>query len=101
MKRVIYIIGIALSIVNCQWSIAQESYSLEQILDSARHNNITLRNAQRSVDAAEQQRKEAFTKYFPNVSGTGFWFQANKGMAKTDINISDYISPELGMALSQ
>lgn len=101
MKRVIYIIGIALSIVNCQWSIAQESYSLEQILDSARHNNITLRNAQRSVDAAEQQRKEAFTKYFPNVSGTGFWFQANKGMAKMDINMSDYISPELGMALAQ
>lgn len=90
-----------MSIVNCQWSIAQESYSLEQILDSARHNNITLRNAQRSVDAAEQQRKEAFTKYFPNVSGTGFWFQANKGMAKTDINMSDYITPELGMALAQ
>ncbi len=90
-----------MSIVNCQWSIAQESYSLEQILDSARHNNITLRNAQRSVDAAEQQRKEAFTKYFPNVSGTGFWFQANKGMAKMDINMSDYISPELGMALAQ
>lgn len=90
-----------MSIVNCQWSIAQESYSLEQILDSARHNNITLRNAQRSVDAAEQQRKEAFTKYFPNVSGTGFWFQANKGMAKMDINMSDYITPELGMALAQ
>jgi outer membrane protein TolC len=35
------------------------------------------------------------------VSGTGFWFQANKGMAKMDINMSDYISPELGMALAQ
>lgn len=103
MKRYIYIIGAALtcSMFNSQCLMAQEKYSLEQILDSARQNNITLRNAQRNVDAATQQRKEAFTKYFPTVSGTGFWFQANKGMAKMDINMSEYISPELGMALSQ
>jgi outer membrane protein TolC len=74
---------------------------LEQILDSARHNNITLRNAQRSVDAAEQQRKEAFTKYFPTVSGSGFWFNANKGMAQMDINMSDYITPELAQSIAQ
>ena len=103
MKRYIYIIGAALicSMFNSQCLMAQEKYSLEQILDSARQNNITLRNAQRNVDAATQQRKEAFTKYFPTVSGTGFWFQANKGMAKMDINMSEYISPELGMALAQ
>ena len=59
MKRFLYTIGIACSIFNSQLSIAQSTYTLEQILDSARHNNITLRNAQRSVDAAEQQRKEA------------------------------------------
>jgi len=103
MKRYIYILGAALtwSMVNGQWSMAQESYSLEQILDSARHNNITLRNAQRSVDAAEQQRKEAFTKYFPTVSGTGLWFNANKSMAKKDINISDYITPEIAAGIAQ
>ena len=103
MKRYIYILGAALtwSMVNGQWSMAQEKYSLEQILDSARHNNITLRNAQRSVDAAEQQRKEAFTKYFPTVSGTGLWFNANKSMAKKDINISDYITPEIAAGIAQ
>ena len=101
MKRYIYILGVALSILSCQSSIAQVTYSLEQILDSARHNNITLRNAQRSVDAAEQQRKEAFTKYFPTVSGSGFWFNANKGMAQMDINMSDYITPELAQSIAQ
>ena len=103
MKRFIYVLGVALtwSMVNGQWSMAQEKYSLEQILDSARHNNITLRNAQRSVDAAEQQRKEAFTKYFPTVSGTGLWFNANKSMAKKDINISDYITPEIAAGIAQ
>ena len=50
---------------------------------------------------AKEQRKEAFTKYFPNVSGTGLWFNANKGMAQTTLNPSESISPELGMALAQ
>ena len=100
MKRFLYTIGIACSIFNSQLSIAQSTYTLEQILDSARHNNITLRNAQRSVDAAEQQRKEAFTKYFPTISATGFGFTANKGMAKMEINLSDYITPEIAAAIA-
>ena len=64
---------------------AQTVYTLEQILDSARHNNISIRNAQRSIDAAQHQRKEAFTKFFPSVSGTAAWFNANRDMAKMDM----------------
>lgn len=63
-----------------------EILSLQQVLDSARQNNIAIRHAQQSIDAAVEQRKEAFTKYFPNVSGTGLWFNANKGMAEITIN---------------
>jgi len=76
-------------------------FSLEQLKDSALHNNIAIRNARHSIDAAQQQRKEAFTKYFPTVSGTGLWFNANKGMAQTELNLSEHISSELGMALAQ
>ena len=78
-----------------------EALSLQQLKDSALQNNIAIRNAKRSIDAAQQQRKEAFTKYFPTVSGTGLWFNADKGMAKTELNLSEQISPELGMALAQ
>lgn len=81
--------------------VAAQTYTLEQLKDSARHNNITLRNAQRSVDAAAQQRKEAFTKYFPNISGTGLWFNANKGMARMDVNPSQMIPAEVGAAMAQ
>ena len=91
----------SLSILNCQLSMAQRSYSLDQILDSARQNNITLHNAQRSVEAAEQQRKEAFTKFFPTVSATGFGFTASKGMAKMDIDLSEYITPEMAQGIVQ
>ena len=81
--------------------VAAQTYTLEQLKDSARHNNITLRNAQRLVASAAQQRKEAFTKYFPNISGTGFWFNANKGMARMDVNPSQMIPAEIGTAMAQ
>ena len=98
MKRLI----ITLSFIICHlsFSVAQ-TYTLQQLKDSALHNNIAIRNAKHSIDAAQQQRKEAFTKYFPSVNGTGLWFNANKGMAQTELNLSEQISPELGMALAQ
>ena len=82
------------------FSVAQ-TYTLQQLKDSALQNNIAIRNAKHSIDAAQQQRKEAFTKYFPTISGTGLWFNADKGMAKTELNLSEQISPELGMSLAQ
>ena len=79
---------------------AQKSLSLEQLKTLALQNNIAVRNARRNIDAAQLQRKEAFTKYFPNVSGTGAWFNANKGMAQMDVNPGEMITPELGAALA-
>ena len=94
-----------ISVVVCAFSfmtvMAGGTYGLDQLLDSARHHNIALRTAHYNIQAAQQQRKEAFTKYFPNVSATGLWFNANKPMAQMEINPSEFISPELGMALAQ
>ena len=93
---------ILLSFIICHLSfIFAQTYTLEQLKDSALHNNIAIRSAHMGIEAARQQRKEAFTKYFPNVSGTGLWFNANKGMAQTTMNLSESISPELGTALAQ
>lgn len=97
MKKIITVIVCSL----CCNMVAAQTYTLEQLKASARHNNITLRNAQRSVASAAQQRKEAFTKYFPNISGTGFWFNANKGMARMDVNPSQMIPAEVGSAMAQ
>ena len=82
-------------------SASAQTYTLQQIKDSALQNNIAIRSAQHGIEAAQQQRKEAFTKYFPNVSGTGLWFNANKGMAQNSINPSEVIPAELGPALAQ
>ena len=84
----------------CSLASAQ-TYTLEQLKDSALHNNLAIRSAQYDMEVASQQRKEAFTKFFPNVSGTGLWFNANKAMAQTSLNPSEMISPELGASLAQ
>ena len=94
------IIAISLCSVCCNIIAAQSTYTLEQILDSARQNNIAIRSARQNVEAASQQRKEAFTKFFPNVSGTGLWFNANKGMAQTTINPSEVMPPALASSLA-
>ena len=99
MKKILAII--AGSVCCCLTATSQQTYTLQQIKDSALHNNIAIRNARHHIDAAQHQRKEAFTKYFPNVSGTGLWFNANKGMAQTTVNPSEMISPELGASLAQ
>ena len=96
MKKILSLIALG-----CVMSASAQTYTLEQIKDSALQNNFAIRSAKYGVEAAQQQRKEAFTKYFPTVSGTGLWFNANKGMAQTTLNPSASISPELGAALAQ
>lgn len=91
------LVGGALPLVGA----SAQTYSLQQLKDSALRHNIAIRNAQHDIDAAQLQRREAFTKYFPNVSAVGAWFNANKGMAKMDMDLSANISPELGAALAQ
>jgi outer membrane protein TolC len=75
--------------------------TLKQLKDSALQHNMSIRSARHNISIAQEQRKEAFTNYFPSVSGTGAWFNADKGMAKMEMDLSESISPELGNSLSQ
>ena len=94
------IIATALCSVCCCITAAQRTYSLEQLRDSALHNNVAVRSARYSIDAARHQRREALTKYFPTVSATGLWFNANKGMAQTTVTPSQVVPEALGATLS-
>ena len=98
MKKIFAII---VCFVCCGYASAQQAYSLEQILDSAYKNNNAIHAAQLNLEAAQHQRKEAFTKYFPSVSASGFWFNATKEMAKMTVNPSEMISPEVAAGLAQ
>ncbi len=78
----------------------EKIYTLAQLQDSALANNESLRAAHYEVEAAKQQRREAFTKYFPNVSATGFAFRSNKPLVDVEVSLADQISPEMGAALA-
>ena len=101
MNRILAIIACSVCCcITATNATAQRVLTLAQIKDSALQNNIAIRSARYDIEAAQQQRKEAFTKYFPNISGTGLWFNANKGMAQTTINPAEFISPELQSSLA-
>lgn len=100
MKKILLIIYHLLFIISVPAS-AQRALSLAALKDSALHNNIAMRRGQLEIETAREQRKEAFTHYFPNVSAMGVAFNANRPMAKMDIDPSEFITPELGMSLAQ
>ena len=99
MKRIV----IAILTIICLPLTAQVStpLSLSQLTDSALQNNQATRSARHDIEAAHEQRREAFTKYFPNVSATAATFNANRGMAKMTLDPQTMMSPELGAVLAQ
>ncbi|MCR5181203.1 MAG: TolC family protein [Bacteroidaceae bacterium] len=95
------VVFLFLCAVSCGTLAAQNSMSLAALRDSALQNNVALRRARLDIESYSLQRKEAFTKYFPTVSATGMWFNANRSMAKMDMDPSEFITPELGASLAQ
>lgn len=59
--------------------------TLEECRQRAIEQNITLRNAGESVNAAGEARKETFTNYFPTISASGMAYDANKGLIEMEM----------------
>lgn len=78
---------------------AQSVYSLIDCERMAIKNNNRMKNSQLDVDIAKQTRKEAFTGYFPSVSGTGTYFNTNRELLKTNLETQSLVSPELAATL--
>lgn len=67
--------------------------SLDQCVSLALQNNLKGVEARNNVLAASEMRREAFTKYFPEISAMGFVFWANHDILQ--YNLLDLI--ELGI----
>jgi outer membrane protein TolC len=79
------LVGIILSVC-AQYAPAQSvSLTLDDCRKYAIDNNIKLQNAKTSIDAASETSKEAFTNYFPSISGSAFAYNANKGLLEMDM----------------
>lgn len=70
--------------------VAQEStqtdtlLTIEQCVDMALANNVAMRNASNNALAAVETRREAFTKYFPQVSASASAFKASNDVLQYD-----------------
>lgn len=99
MKKII-IVG--LCAMWCYFSaVAQQVYSLAQLKDSALVHNAAIRKATFGIEQAEEQRKEAFTNFFPQVAAVGAWFNANRGMARMEVKPTEFLPECMQSALGQ
>lgn len=62
------------------------SLTLDDCRALAIENNINIATSQRNVDMAREQKSEAFTNYFPNISamGAAAWFNEDLVMPRLD-----------------
>ena len=94
MKKIV--ISILLAIIT-HTAFTQKILTLEECREMALKNNVGMQNAELSVEIAKQQKKEAFTQYFPSVSATGVGFGAHKPMMQMDMDISGMMQPLMEM----
>ena len=86
MKSTIYKLALMLeaTLVACNVSAASPDadsiYSLSQCRELAMKNNAAIISSARNLEAAQETRKEAFTKYFPEISAGASALWANHDM---------------------
>jgi outer membrane protein TolC len=66
-------------------SVAPQRLSTDECRAMALEENATIRTAANDVSIASETSKEAFTKYFPEVSASGMAFKANKDIIQYDV----------------
>lgn len=71
----------------------QHIYTLDECINSALKYNVKVRNAENDLEMAKHDKKEAFTKYFPNISAVGSGFIANEPLVQMQM------SPEAKMEM--
>lgn len=78
-------LGVGLFFFCCLAMQAQpRTLSLEECLQNAATRNRTLQNAALEIQKTGEQKKEAFTKYFPEISANVMAFHAFDKMVKAD-----------------
>ena len=65
-------------------TLSAQTMTLEECLERARENNHELQMAALEIEAASEQKSEAFTNYFPRISANVMAFRFFDEMAKSD-----------------
>ena len=71
------------------WPAMSQHLTLDSCKALALRNNVAARNADLQVEAAREVKKQAFTKYFPNVKGFAGGYYALKPLFEYTIDDID------------
>ena len=87
MKQLIFSVILASAAVlpSLAQTDSPKAYTLNECLVEAIKSNLQLRNADNQVRMSAEQRKQAFTNYFPTISATGGGFTTNKALVQMDL----------------
>lgn len=77
----------------CACPAGAQPLTLDQCRASAVEHNRTLRDSRFDFEAARQDRRQAFTNYFPQISASGGAFQAQHGLVQADFALT---IPQMG-----
>lgn len=104
MRKLIFIIAILIS-VQIQ---AQKKWTLEECVDYALENNISIKQSMLDEELAVISRKDAFGNYLPSLNAnasnawnTGLTQDVTTGTLKTQTSRNSSYSATLGVSLSQ
>ncbi len=78
---------------------AQETLTLQQVKERALAHNINIRTADNAILQAREQKKEAQTLYFPQVSAVGMGFKSTTEIIKDDVKVADLLPSSLAAAI--
>lgn len=71
----------------CACVVSAQEYTLEQLQQLAVQNNRTLQNARLALDAAREDRAQARTHYFPQVSAAGVGFRGFDDLVQSTVEV--------------
>lgn len=71
--------------------VQAQVYTLDECKQRAIENNARTKNSGLDIEAARQEKKEVFTKYFPSISASGTAFKAGDPLIATGITL-----PQMG-----
>lgn len=100
MNKNILLLVVAIAMATMP-AAAQRVVTIDQLVDSALATNFAVKGARYDLEAAGQQRREAFTKYFPGVSAAGGWFTASRHIINMEVNPAQVVPEALIPALQQ
>ena len=75
-----------------------QKMTLDQCIESAMQHNIELKNARLDIAMADEEKADAFTNFFPQVSAMGVGFVGAKDLMRSSVDIPSIdLTPLLGM----